>query len=501
MSLEVVLLVGAAIILTAVMVAKLGDRIGLPALLLFLGLGIVLQVTTPQLNLTDAGLAHDLGFAALVLILAEGGLSTNWDEIKPAILPAVLLASGGVILGIVLMGLFGWAALGLPLAVAVLLGAVMAPTDSAAVFSVLRHVPLPPKIRSILEGESGLNDAPSVLLAIAATNLAMGRTEIDLGLVWTGLIIIAELIGGIAVGAGLGWLGVRLLRGLALPASGLYPLASLGWAVLAYGLGGLVHVSGFAAVYVCAVVLGNGKLPHRHATRSFAEGIGWIAQIGLFVMLGLLSDVSRITGRDVVVAVVAGLFLTFVVRPITVWVCTAGVGLGNREKIFLSWGGLRGAVPIILATIPMAAGLRGSDSIFDLVFVAVIVLTVLNGPTLPWLARKLGLAGEGEADQLDIEVAPLDRSEAVLVQVEVPSQSKLHGVAVSELRLPSNVSVSLIIRGDRMFAPHDRDLIRTGDDLLIVTPAALRSKVERRIQLIGRAGRLATWTELGRRRA
>ncbi|MDR1387924.1 MAG: potassium/proton antiporter [Propionibacteriaceae bacterium] len=498
MSLEVVLLVGAAIVVTAVMVAKLGDRIGLPALLLFLGLGIVLQVTTPQLDLTDAGLAHDLGFAALVLILAEGGLSTSWDEIKPAILPAVLLASGGVILGIVLMGLFGWAVLGLPLAVAVLLGAVMAPTDSAAVFSVLRHVPLPSKIRSILEGESGLNDAPSVLLAIAATNLAMGRTEIDLGLAWTAVIILGELVGGIALGAGLGWLGVRLLRGLALPASGLYPLASLGWAVLAYGLGGLAHVSGFAAVYVCAVVLGNGKLPHRHATRSFVEGIGWIAQIGLFVMLGLLSDVGRITGREVVVAVAAGVFLTVVVRPITVWVCTAGVGLNNREKVFLSWGGLRGAVPIILATIPMAAGLRGSDYIFDLVFVAVIILTVLNGPTLPWVARKLGLVGE--ADQLDIEVAPLDRSEAVLVQMEVPERSKLHGVAVSELRLPPNVSVSLIIRGDRMFAPHGRDLIRTGDDLLIVTPASLRSQVERRMQLIGRAGRLATWNELGRRR-
>jgi cell volume regulation protein A len=270
-------------------------------------------------------------------------------------------------------------------------------------------------------------------------------------------------------------------------------LASLGWAILAYGLGGLVHVSGFAAVYVCAVALGNGKLPHRHASRSFAEGIAWIAQIGLFVMLGLLSDVTRITWSTVVDAVVAGLFLTFVVRPITVLVCTTGIGLGKREKLFLSWGGLRGAVPIILATIPMAMGLRGADAVFDLTLVAVIILTVLNGPTLPWVARKLGLVGE--AEQLDIEVAPLDRSEAVLVQVEVPPQSKLHGVAVRELRLPPNSSVSLIVRGERMFAPNGRDLIRTGDDLLIVTPATSRDQVERRIQLIGRAGRLATWSE------
>jgi cell volume regulation protein A len=500
MTLELLLLLGAVVLLVSVIGAKLGDRIGLPALLLFLGLGVLLQVTGPltglPVNLTDAQLAHDLGFAALVLILVEGGLATKWDDIKPAAIPALLLASGGVLLGIVLQAAFGRVVLGLPIAVAVLVAAIMTPTDSAAVFSVLRHVPVPAKIRSVLEGESGLNDAPAVLLTVAATDLAMGHTQIDLGLLLTGLMIIGELLGGIVLGFLFGRLGVLLLRSLALPASGLYPLASIGWAVVAYGLGSLVHVSGFAAVYVCAVVLGNGKLPHRHATHSFVEGIGWVAQIGLFVMLGLLSDVTRITRYDVIIGVAGGLFLTFVVRPITIVVCTAGAGLGKREKLFLSWGGLRGAVPIILATIPMAAGLSNANSVFDLTFVAVIVLTILNGPTLPWVARKLGLVGE--TDELDIEIAPLDRIEAVMVQIAVPPQSKLHGVAVRELRLPPNTSVSLIIRGDQMFAPHGRDMIRTGDELLIVTPAALRSQVERRLKLIGRAGRLASWTEQGR---
>ncbi|MDR1450698.1 MAG: potassium/proton antiporter [Propionibacteriaceae bacterium] len=502
MSLELLLLLIALVLLAAVVVAKLGDRIGLPALLLFLGLGILLQVVGPRIglpvNLTDAQLAHDLGFAALVLILVEGGLGTRWDDIKPAAVPAVLLASGGVLLGIVVQAAFGRIVLDLPIAVAVLVAAIMTPTDSAAVFSVLRHISLPAKLRSVLEGESGLNDAPAVLLTIAATDLAMGRSQIDLGLVVTGAVIIGELVGGMALGFVVGSLGVFLLRKLALPASGLYPLASLGWAVVAYGLGGLVHVSGFAAVYICAVVLGNGKLPHRHATRSFAEGIGWVAQIGLFVMLGLLSDVTAITRYDIVIGVVGGLFLTFAVRPLTVLVCTAGAGLGKREKLFLSWGGLRGAVPIILATIPMAAGFSNATSIFNLTFVAVIVLTMLNGPTLPWVARKLGLLGE--TDELDIEVAPLDRIEAVMVQIAVPADSKLHGVAVRELRLPANTSVSLVIRDGRMFAPHGRDMIRIGDELLIVTPAALRQKVERRMKLIGRAGRLATWTELGNRR-
>ncbi|MDR1511950.1 MAG: potassium/proton antiporter [Propionibacteriaceae bacterium] len=502
MTLELLLLSCALVLLAAVVVAKLGDRIGLPALLLFLALGVSIQVVgaqTGSFNFTDGQMAHDLGFVALVLILIEGGFSTHWDDIKPAITPSVLLASAGVLLGIVVQATFGFLVLGLPIAMAVLVAAIMTPTDSAAVFSVLRHVPVPAKLRSVLEGESGLNDAPAVLLTITATHLAMGEEAFDLGLLVKGAEIIGELVGGMALGFVVGWIGVRILRQVALPSSGLYPLAAMGWAIMAYGLGGLVHVSGFAAVYVCAVVLGNGKLPHRHATKSFAEGVGWTAQIGLFVMLGLLSDVTRITAVDVVIGVGGGLFLTFVVRPLTVFVCTAGADLGKREKLFLSWGGLRGAVPIILATIPMYLGLstRQANSIFDLTFVAVIVLTVLNGPTLPWVAKKLGLVGE--PDESDIEVAPLERIEAVMVQIAVAPDSKLHGVAVRELRLPANTTVSLIIRGGQMFAPHGRDQIKSGDQLLIVTPAAQRAAVERRLKLIGRAGRLASWTEEGRR--
>jgi cell volume regulation protein A len=500
-NLELIFLVGAVVLLAAVTVTKLGDRIGLPALLLFLGLGVALQVIGAQtgaFNLTDAQLAHDLGFAALVMILVDGGLSTRWEDVRPAIVPAVLLASGGVLLGIVVQALFGHLVLGLPIAVAVLVAAIMTPTDSAAVFSVLRHVPVPVKLRSILEGESGLNDAPAVLLTIAATHLAMGTETIGPGLLLTGLEILAELAGGIVLGIAAGFLGVLVLRRIALPNSGLYPLAAIGWAVMSYGLGGLLHVSGFAAVYVSAVVLGNGKLPHRHATRSFAEGIGWVAQIALFVMLGLLSDVTRITWSDVIIGVSGGLFLTLVVRPLTVWVCTTGFGLGQREKIFLSWGGLRGAVPIILATIPVALGLSNANSVFDLTFVTVIVLTVLNGPTLPWVARRLGLVGD--PDELDIEIAPLEQIEAVMVQTQVSADSRLHGVAVRELRLPPNSTVSLIIRGENMFAPHGRDLIKAGDQLLIVTPTAQRAQVERRLKLLDRGGRLAAWTEAARQR-
>jgi len=492
MTLDVVLLIGALVVLAALVATKLGDRLGLPSLILFLALGVVLSLDA-TMALYDAGLAHDLGFAALVFILIEGGLSTKWEEIRPVITPALLLATAGIVLTVVLQSAFGALVLGFPLALAVLLAAIMAPTDSAAVFSVLRHVPLPGKVRSVLEAESGLNDASTVLLVTAATRLGMGGAETAAEWWVTGGMIIVELVGGMALGAVVGFLGVQLLQRLALPASGLYPLAVIGWAVAAYGVGVVAHVSGFAAVYICAVVLGNGKLPHRHASRSFADGIAWIAQIGLFVMLGLLTHIWTIRPSHILYGVAGGLFLTFVSRPLSVWLCTLGFRWTRAEKAFVSWGGLRGAVPIVLATVPMAAGMEHATTIFDITFVAVVFLTLATSPTLPWVARKLGLANQ--THEVDIEVAPLDVMEADMVTVAVSAQSRLHGVTVAELGLPANTQVSLIIRGEKMFTPHGRDQIRANDQLLIVCPSAQRHRVEERLKLIDRGGRLGGWLQ------
>ncbi len=486
------LLIGAAVVVVGVIVAKIGDRLGLPALLLFLGLGMLIGAPSAGMLFNNADLAHDLGFVALVLILADGGLSTKWRDVRPAIVPATLLASVGALVSIAIMSTLAHFVLGLPLNVSVLLAAILTPTDSAAVFSVLRSVPLPPRVRAIVEGESGLNDAPTVLLVIAATELALGTaTYSDIPAMT--VMIVVELAGGLALGVVHGFVGVRLLRNLALPASGLYPLAAIGWAVIGYGLGVVSHVSGFAAVYVCAVMLSNGKLPHRHATRSFAEGIGWIAQIGLFVMLGLLAVPSRITLKDIVIATLFGLLLTFVGRPISVLICLLPLKIPLREQAFISWSGLRGAVPIILATIPLAAGVASADHVFDQVFISTIVLTLLNAPSLPWVARKLGLVGE--TSDVDIEVAPLDQVEADLLQIRVSEDSKLHGVAVHELRLPPNCVVTLIIRGHQTFTPHGRDLLKAGDEVLVVTPSAVRGAVEDRLRAVDRGGRLVGWLD------
>jgi cell volume regulation protein A len=488
--LDQVLLLGSVVLLASIGAARLGTRFGLPSLLLFLALGAL--VGELGLDFNDADLAHTLGFAALVFILAEGGFTTRWTEIRGALPAAVLLATLGVGVSVAAVAAFAHFVLGLTPTSAVLLGAIMSPTDAAAIFSVLRKVPLPAKLRATIEAESGFNDAPIVLLVATATSWSLGQGTHE-SPVWMVTLILLELAGGVLAGAALGWLGVRVLRSIALPASGLYPLAALGWAVLAYGLGSWLHLSGFAAVYVTAFVLGNGELPHRHATRSFAEGLGWIAQIGLFVMLGMLADPLTISPTAALSGLAAGAFLTFVARPASVVACLGWFRLPWREHVFISWAGLRGAVPIIMATVPLAAGSPRAPEIFDMVFAFVVVFTLLQAPTLPWAARVLRVSSGDDATDLEVEFAALDTIKADMMQVHVPPSSRLHGVSMRELRLPKNSVVSLIVRDEEPFTPKPDDRIRVGDDLLVVTNTRDRRRVEQRFRDISRGGRLARW--------
>ena len=485
-----VLLAGAAVLLAALGAARVSTSLGLPSLLLFLFLGVGVGL---WVDFDNAALAHDLGFAALVLILAEGGFTTKWREMRSVISLAGLLATVGICVSIAAMTVFGHFVLGLDVATALLLGAITAPTDSAAVFSVLRRVPVPGRIRAILEAESGLNDAPVVLLVTAATAWALGETSEGPGEIM--LMVVLELVGGLIVGVLIGWIGAKLLKRIALPASGLYPLGAMGWALLAEGAGAWLHVSGFAAVYICAVVLGNSDLPHRNATKSFAEGIGWVAQIGLFVMLGLLAHPERFSSTVLVTGVLAGLFLTVIARPLSVFACAVWFKVPWREQTFLSWAGLRGAVPIIMATVPLASPLPQAKDIFDLVFVFVVVYTTLQAPTLGWAARKLGVTTGDDAVDIEVEVAPLDKIQADFMQIKVPEGSNLHGVTVFELRLPPSTVVSLIIRDGKPFAPNARDVVRSGDELLVVVPSRFRDRVEARFKQVSRAGRLSRWRE------
>lgn len=489
MSLDDMLLFGAVMVLAAALAARLGARLGLPSLLLFLGLGMSLELV--GVRMTDAALAHALGFAALVFILAEGGFTTRWVDIKGSLTIAGLLATVGVVVSIALVAVFCHVVLGFDLPTAVLIGAITAPTDSAAVFAVLRGMPLPARVRSVLEGESGLNDAPIVLLVAAATAWTLGDLPHG-GPVALVAEVVFELAGGIAMGAVVGFVGAWLLRRVALPASGLYPLSAMAVAVLAYGLGAWSHVSGFAAVYVAAVILGNSHLSHRNATRSFAEGVGWIAQIGLFIMLGMLASPERLTVRMVIEGIIIGAVLTFVVRPIAVFVCSVWFRVPWREQVFIGWAGLRGAVPIIMATVPLAAGSPRAFTIFEEVLVLVVVFTLLQAPTLPWVARLLRITDAAPVD-IEVEVAPLDRVQADFMQVSVPAGSRLHGVTIKELRLPPLSVVAVLLRGGVPISPAPLDRIQEGDELMIVVPSRQRDAVERLLASIGRGGRLSRW--------
>jgi cell volume regulation protein A len=488
--LDQVLLVASGVLLVAIMAVRLSVVAGLPSLLFYLLLGVILGESVVGISFDDAQLAHALGFAALVVILTEGGLTTSWQEIRPAMRTGALLATVGVAVGVAVMTLGVHYVLGLDWQLAILLAAITAPTDAAAVFSVLRRVPLPRRLTGALEAESGLNDAPTVLLVTLASEgdlLAHGA----LGLV---AIVVLELGGGVLIGGILGAGGSWLTRRVALPASGLYPLAVLSLCVLSYGCAAALHTSGFAAVYTAALILGNTELPHRAATRSFAEGLGWLAQIGLFVMLGLLITPSKIDQVSIWHALVAGAILALVARPLSVLASTVWQRTRLPEMAFISWAGLRGAVPIVLATIPLSVGVEGSSELFDIVFVLVVIDTLITGPTLPWVARRLGV-DVGEVRDIEIESAPLERLAADLLQIRISKRSKMHGVEVGELRLPPGASVTLIVRDGQTKVPTERTVLRRGDDLLVVTPRKVKDRTEGRLRSVSQSGRLASWLE------
>lgn len=483
------LLAGCGVLLVAILAVRASTGVGLPSLLLYLLIGVGLGESGLGVQFSDAQLANALGFAALVVILAEGGLTTKWSEMKPVIRIGSSLATLGVVVSVGLMAVFAHYALGMSWQLAILLGAVTSPTDAAAVFSVLRRVPLPRRINSTLEAESGLNDAPIVVLV---TLVSVGGGH---GPLYFAGEVLFELVVGVVGGLVVGFAGAWLMRRAALPSSGLYPLAVLSITVFAYASVAVVHGSGFAAVYVAALVLGNAELPHRAATRSFAEGMAWLAQIGLFVMLGLLLSPDRLSWEVLGLAVASGLFLTIVARPLSVAVAAVLQPMPWRELTFISWAGLRGAVPIVFATIPLSENVEDAARLFDIVFVMVVIYTLVTAPTLPRVARVLKVARRSEPRDLDVEAAPLERIAADLLMVTISPKSLMHGVEVAELRLPKGSSVSLIVRDGTTMVPQQRTVLRRGDELLVVTTRKSREQTEQRLRAVSLKGRLAQWLD------
>ncbi|HET7689832.1 MAG TPA: potassium/proton antiporter [Nocardioidaceae bacterium] len=486
--LNLVLLGTAGVLLLGVAAVRVASWMGLPSLLLYLAMGLLMGESGLGLTFSDAHLTQVLGTVALAVILAEGGLTTRWQTVRPVLGLSLTLATLGVGISVVVTSSLVFLLLDVDLRTAVLLGCVISSTDAAATFAVMRTLPVGRRLRSTLEAESGFNDPPVIILVTVVTSDAWDSASAF----HIGGQMLYQLVGGLVAGIAVARTGQALLSRMALPSAGLYPLATLAICFAAFAAAGLVGASGLLAIYVAGLWLGNATLPHRQATLAFNEGLAWFAQIGLFVLLGLLASPSRLVDA-IVPALIVGSALTFVARPVSVLVCASWFRVPLRQQAFLSWAGLRGAVPIVLATIPVSVGLASADRVFDVVFLLVVTFTLVQGPTLGWAARQMGLVESTQTREIEVDSAPLEAMAATVLQVDVTPGSRLAGVSVTELMLPPGAVVTLVLRDGSLFVPTPASVFAVGDRLMIAAPSAVQRPVERRLRAVARAGRLAGW--------
>jgi potassium/hydrogen antiporter len=463
------LLIGSVLALSAVVVSALvtrrSRRFRVPGALLFLALGMLFGDDGLNLiSLDDAELVQNVGVVALLFILLEGGLTTKPTDLRLAALPGLLLATLGVMLtaGITAAGV--WLLLDVDLVTAGLIGAVVGSTDAAAVFSMMRTTPLPRRTAALLRVESGSNDPIAVMLTVGL--LATYDQGATVGQ-WITFALV-QLVGGGLVGGGVGLLAVLLLRRLPLAVEGLYPITIAAFGALAYGVAATFGASGFVAVYVTGVVVGALLPRQRRAILGFHEAFANAAEIGLFLLLGLLVFPSQLPAVAMsallVTAVLAG-----IARPVAVWVCTVRQGFDWRERAVLTFGGLKGAVPIVLATFPLTAGVDGASLVFDIVFFVVLASVLIQGISLLPLVRRLGLAQPQPAWAPVAEAMPLDGIEIDLVELHVTEDLVLANRRLADLAFPPGSIVTAIVRRDQVIVPRGDTRLLPDDVLLITT--------------------------------
>jgi potassium/hydrogen antiporter len=383
-----ILLVVGALLAGGVAVSQVGDRLRVPGLVLVIGLGMALGSDgLGLLHFDDYELARTIGVIALAAILFEGGLAAGFPEIRPVLRPALALALVGTTLTAVFAGLAATWLLDLTLLEGLLLGSILAATDGAAIFAILRGSTLRRRVARTLEGEAGLNDPVAVLLVIgfSAWITTDGYNLVDMAQAF----VVELAVGGVA-GIAVGLAGVALLKRAPLTTPGLYPVASMALAAIAFGVGDALHGSGFLAIYLAGLALGSADIAERKAMATFHDGLAWVAQLVMFLALGLLVFPDEL-GPVAIQGTVLALIAAVVARPLAALVATTGAGFDLRERAVLGWAGLRGAVPVVLATFPVIEGVPGSEELFAIAFFAVLVSTVLQGTTFEALARRLGV--------------------------------------------------------------------------------------------------------------
>lgn len=456
------LLVAGLLLALSVVASKLSTRYGIPALVLFIGIGMLAgSEGFGGLAFDNYQFAYGLGVVALVLILFGGGLDTHWSEIKPVVTPGLSLATVGVAITAGIIGVSAQLLTGISLLEGLLLGAIVSSTDAAAVFGVLRaqKLKLKGRLTPLLEFESGSNDPMAVFLTFGLTGLLMGTSSSA----WLLLPqLVEELLIGLVVGFGVGRAASEILNRLHLEYDGLYHVLTIATAFVAFGGSQALGGNGFLGVYVAGVALGSRRFVHRTALIQFHEGLGWLMQIAMFICLGLLVFPSELLKNVWHNLVLAGV-LVFIARPIAVFLCLAPFPqLHLRKKLLISWVGLRGAVPIILATIPLLQGVTGAAQIFNAVFFIVIVSVTVQATSIGWVARRLGVVVPQRSHGRERHLL------TSVFEIRIPENSPAVAKSVVELNLPEGTLLTLLSRdGAADMIPHGATIINAGDRILV----------------------------------
>lgn len=467
-AIEYLLLLGSVLILLSIGIAKLSGNLGVPVLLLFLLIGMLAGSDGPGgIYFDDPGLAQSIGVIALVFILFAGGLDTDWPVVRPVLWQATSLATLGVFLTALAVGVVAHAFLDFSWLEGLLLGAVISSTDAAAVFSVLRSrsVSLRGRLTPLLELESGSNDPMAVFLTVGLIHLIQspGASFGEMA-----LLFVLQMGLGALSGFGLGKLLAALLNRVRFAYEGFYPVFALAFAAFVYSATALAGGSGFLAVYIAGIVAGNSDFVHKKSLLRFFDGLAWLSQIGMFLTLGLLVFPTRIVpvmGAGLLISA----FLMVVARPLSVFVSLALTRFSWREKTFISWVGLRGAVPIILATFPLLAKLPNAELIFNLVFFIVLTSALLQGWSIPAAARLLKVDAPMERQRrYPIEFAPAAGMDADLIELVVPAHAAVAGKALVELGMPRDSLIVLISQNEEFIVPTGGTVLNEGDVILVL---------------------------------
>ncbi len=470
---DTTILVLSIMLLTGVLATKFSIRLGMPSLILFLGAGLLLN---NYIYFENAGLAQLIGIFALIIILFDGGTQTKWKDIKPIAGAAGSLATAGVLITSFVTGAAAVYIFGFSWLEGLLLGAIVGSTDAAAVFSILGNKNIKKKITSTLEAESGTNDPMAVFLTIIFIDLiqvpdtsiwgAVGSFFVEMGL-------------GLITGFLLGKLTVWVINKIDLDSSGLYPVLALSFAIFSYSFTALIGGSGLLAVYVMAVYVGNSDLMYRFSILRFNEGFGWMMQILMFMMLGLLafpSQLLSVAWKGILLSII----LMFIARPIGVFISMIGMNYDLKEKTFISWAGLKGAVPIVLATYPLLAGVENSDIIFNAVFFVVIISALIQGSTLSSVGSYLKLAGDARNRSIgELELINLGKTETEIVEVTLGEDSPITGRELNDIDFPKDTIIVTIARGDEVITPTGNSVMQAFDTVYVLTKKDERKEVRK----------------------